>query len=106
MVKKPEWFLKLNPGGLVPCIQLDETRCIPESLICSEYIDVAYGGEKLIPADPYTNAIQKLHIERFAKVIARSNRAMKGSDDELIKKLVESLSSFNNSINGNFLGGT
>ena len=67
--KKPEWYTSINPSGTVPCLQLDETRCMPESMIVAEYLDNAYPENKLIPSDPYTQACHKLIIEAFTKVI-------------------------------------
>ena len=69
MKKKPEWYTYVNPAGAVPCLQFDDGRILPESLIVAEYLDAAYPGNKLIPSDAYTNATHKLVVEAFSKVI-------------------------------------
>ncbi|KAH7947417.1 hypothetical protein HPB52_011812 [Rhipicephalus sanguineus] len=59
---KPEWHFKLNPAGKVPILQQDD-KLVCESLVVSEYLDDAYGKEKLLPTDPYLKARQKMFIE-------------------------------------------
>lgn len=59
---KPEWHFKLNPAGKVPILQQDD-KLVCESLIVAEYLDDAYGKEKLLPTDPYLKARQKMFIE-------------------------------------------
>nr|QLY71962.1 Omega class glutathione S-transferase protein 1 [Dermacentor marginatus] len=59
---KPEWHFKLNPAGKVPILQQDD-KLVCESLIVSEYLDDAYGKAKLLPADPYLKAREKMFIE-------------------------------------------
>lgn len=59
---KPEWHFKLNPAGKVPILQQDD-KLVCESLVVSEYLDDAYGKEKLLPTDPYLKAREKMFIE-------------------------------------------
>lgn len=102
---KPEWYLKINPAGQVPCLQFDDGRVLPESLINSEYLDQAY-QDKLIPSDPFTNANHKLFVERFSKYITNYYKAVKGSDTESISDLKASLQDLETKLpNSGFLGG-
>ncbi|MBN3288275.1 GSTO1 transferase, partial [Polyodon spathula] len=67
---KPDWFLEKNPIGLVPVLETPKGQVICESPITCEYLDEVYAGKKLIPADPYEKAKQKMLAEHFSKVIA------------------------------------
>uniref|UniRef100_A0A8C3ILV9 Glutathione-dependent dehydroascorbate reductase n=1 Tax=Chrysemys picta bellii TaxID=8478 RepID=A0A8C3ILV9_CHRPI len=60
--------LKKNPFGLVPILETSKGQLIYESPITCEYLDEAYPGKKLLPADPYERACQKMLLERFSKV--------------------------------------
>lgn len=62
LADKPEWHLKLNPAGKVPILQQDD-KLLWESLVVAEYLDDAYGPSKLLPADPYRRARDRLFIE-------------------------------------------
>lgn len=59
---RPEWIYKLNPSGKVPVLQQDN-KVLYDSLPVSEYLDETYGRERLLPADPYQKAKDKLFIE-------------------------------------------
>lgn len=65
---KPEWFFKKNPAGLVPVLENSRGQLICESAITCEYLDEAYPEKKLLPADPYEKACQKMVFELFSKV--------------------------------------
>ena len=48
-------YLKLNPNGVVPTLVVDGRPVIESTLIC-EYLDEAYSGPALKPADPQARA--------------------------------------------------
>jgi len=65
---KPEWFLEKNPLGLVPTLETGSGQVIYESPITCEYLDEVYPGNKLLPADPFEKAQQKMMLEHWGKV--------------------------------------
>lgn len=72
LTDKPEWYLKLNPNGKVPALQLPEHASEPvltESIIIAEYLDEKYPQVKLFPSDPLKKAETKLWIESFTPII-------------------------------------
>ena len=89
--KKADWFLALNPAGLVPVLQhgLGDERVIPESLIISEYLDNLYPENRLQPSDPYVNACHKLLIDKFSKVTTGFYKLLKGSEEAAGAALIE-----------------
>lgn len=109
LFSKPEWYIKLNPpSGATPCIQLDDGRTIPESLICSEYLDKAYSGEKLTPTDAYTNSQHKLILEYFnTKVIFNFYNAIKGENESSVNDFIKCLEELESKLpdNERFFGG-
>ena len=105
--KKPKWYLKLNPAGSVPCLQIEEDKCIPDSLIVAEYLDTAYPNNKLIPSNPYKNAQHKLIIEEFnTKVGANFYKILKNHDLDNDKAMLDGFEELiENKLDGSFLGG-
>ncbi|XP_053162418.1 glutathione S-transferase omega-1 isoform X2 [Hemicordylus capensis] len=65
---KPDWFFEKSPFGLVPVLETNKGQLIYESPITCEYLDEAYPGKKLYPADPYEKASQKMLLEQFSKL--------------------------------------
>jgi glutathione S-transferase len=62
---KPEWFpSQINPHGQVPVIE-HNGHLIRESRIAFDYIDAAFGGPSLWPADPYKRAMDQLLVDDF-----------------------------------------
>ncbi|KAJ6669118.1 hypothetical protein lerEdw1_007927 [Lerista edwardsae] len=65
---KPDWLFEKNPFGLVPVLETSKGQLIYESPITCEYLDEAYPGKKLYPADPFAKASQKMLLEQFSKL--------------------------------------
>lgn len=92
LTEKPEWYLKLNPNGKVPAIQITGHPNEPvliESMIIAEYLDEKYPQVKLFPNDPLKKAQTKLWVESFTPIIPVVSRLMysQNSDDEIDKQL-------------------
>uniref|UniRef100_A0A6P7FV64 Glutathione S-transferase omega-1-like n=1 Tax=Diabrotica virgifera virgifera TaxID=50390 RepID=A0A6P7FV64_DIAVI len=51
LVRRPEWYSKINPKTLVPAI-LDGDKIVVESLDIADYLDEKYPENPLYPADP------------------------------------------------------
>lgn len=66
MFRSPE-YLKLNPNGYVPTF-VHDGKVITESRVISEYIDEAFEGPPLQPADPYARSVMR----RWTKQIDES----------------------------------
>jgi glutathione S-transferase len=104
--KKPQWYLNLNPAGLVPCLHLSKGMLIPESLITAEYLDEAYPDNKLTPNDPYTKALHKLIVEGFSKVITAFYKLVRKTDDNADKLLSDALEgAVEKKLTNNYFGG-
>jgi glutathione S-transferase len=52
-------FLKVNPAGQVPVL-VHDGRVLTESTVINEYIDRAFNGPPLRPADPYDEAQMRI----------------------------------------------
>ncbi|KAL0970121.1 hypothetical protein UPYG_G00237450 [Umbra pygmaea] len=84
---KPDWYLQKNPLGLVPTLETPSGEVVYESLITSEYLDEVYGDIKLIPADPFKKAQQKMLLEDYSKMIPlfyKIPTAKKNGEDILV----------------------
>ncbi|XP_069756497.1 glutathione S-transferase omega-1-like isoform X2 [Narcine bancroftii] len=68
LIRKPDWFFEKNPLGLVPVLETSQNQLIYESPITCEFLDESYSGRKLLPADPYEKARQKMLLEHFSKL--------------------------------------
>ncbi|KAM3912886.1 glutathione S-transferase omega-1-like [Leptodactylus fuscus] len=64
---KPDWFFEKSPFGLVPSLETSDGKIIFDSPIICDYLDEAFPGKKLTPADPYEIAQQKMLLEHFSK---------------------------------------
>lgn len=50
---KSEAFLKKNPSGKIPVLELDDGRCIPESVAISRYLEAIQPEPNLFGRDAY-----------------------------------------------------
>jgi glutathione S-transferase len=71
--KRPE-YLQLNPNGVVPTLVHGE-RVIYESNVITEYLDEAFPGTRLYPADPYARAQAKMW-QAFELAMAKEYRPL------------------------------
>ncbi|CAH2322424.1 glutathione S-transferase omega-1-like [Pelobates cultripes] len=62
---KPDWFLEKVPSGCVPAVELSNGVVIFESPIVCDFLDEAYPGKKLTPADPIKKAKEKMILEFY-----------------------------------------
>ena len=53
-------YLKINPLGRVPTLELDDGRTLPESEVICEYLEDLYPTPTLRPADPWDRAQVRL----------------------------------------------
>jgi len=53
------WFVQINPNGQVPAL-VHEGRVLTESTVINEYLDEAFAGPALRPADPYLRARMRI----------------------------------------------
>jgi len=98
--KKPDWYLKLNPRGLIPTLQHDDW-CCGESTVLMEYLEDLGQGQSLFPPDPKQKALCRLwsdHINRniipgfyhYLQAQESEKQAEKAKEfKEQINKLVE-----------------
>ncbi|CAB1312667.1 unnamed protein product [Coregonus sp. 'balchen'] len=77
---KPEWFLKKNPLGLVPTLETSSGQVIYESPITCDYLDEVYTDKKLLPADPFQKAQQKMMLENFSKDLVNKKSTFFGGN--------------------------
>ncbi|MBV0912016.1 maleylacetoacetate isomerase [Anianabacter salinae] len=61
-----EDFLRLNPAGLVPVLELDDGTVLSQSLAIIEYIDETYPTPPLLPPD----ALGRARVRSLAYMIA------------------------------------
>jgi len=102
--EKPEWYLeKKNPLGKVPAIE-KEGKVVYESLVCAEYVDALYpdSSKRLLPADPFEAAKQKMLLERLSQVVSLFYGMYKSSDP---KELLEGLARNEALMAGDFFAG-
>jgi glutathione S-transferase len=59
-----DWYKRLNPSGIVPCLVVDGHPLIESNLI-NEYLDEAYPTPPLMPDDPF----DRHELRRWSKYI-------------------------------------
>lgn len=62
-----EWYLKLNPNGVVPTLVHDDAVIIDSSVIM-EYLDEVFPDTSLTPADPVKRAHMRKWLRYFEEV--------------------------------------
>lgn len=66
-----EAHLKRNPAGFLPCLQVGE-RFMSESLAILEWLEEAYGGVPLLPAD----LLERQHVRQLALTIVAGTQPL------------------------------
>ena len=74
MEQKSPAYLRLNPNGVVPTLVNGE-RVIYESNVITEYVDDAFPGPRLYPADPWQRAQAKMW-QAFELAMAKEYRPL------------------------------
>lgn len=64
--QRSEAYLKLNPQGFVPALELDDGTVLTQSLAIMDYLDEVHPEPALLPADP----VRRAKVRAFAQVIA------------------------------------
>ena len=57
-------YLKLNPNAVVPTL-VHDGRVLIESTLIIEYLDEAFPGTALMPAEPYLRAQARLFMKKI-----------------------------------------
>ena len=63
---KTAGYLSRNPAGLVPALELDDGRCLNQSLAIIHWLDTEYPQPPLLPADSFDRA----RVESMAYTVA------------------------------------
>jgi glutathione S-transferase len=66
--RSPE-FLKKNPGGKIPVLELDDGTCIGESVAICRYLEGIQPEPNLFGADPLELALVEMHHRRLELVL-------------------------------------
>ncbi|MFC3051869.1 maleylacetoacetate isomerase [Kordiimonas pumila] len=64
--QKSKAFLKLNPEGLVPALELPDGKILTQSMAIIEWLDEEYPEPKLMPAD----ALGRARVRSLAQAVA------------------------------------
>jgi len=64
--QKSEWYLAVNPLGLVPALRLDDGTVLSQSTAILEWLDETSPDRPLLPADP----LQRARVRAMANIIA------------------------------------
>ncbi len=62
---KSEAFLKLNPQGLVPALQIDDLVILSQSMAIIEYLEDTYPEPAIMPPDP----LGKARVRSLAQIV-------------------------------------
>ncbi|KAI6007597.1 glutathione S-transferase [Pisolithus orientalis] len=111
--KKEEYFLQINPRGLVPAVEY-RGKAIYESLVLLEFLEDAYPSYKpnLLPSDPSDRAHQRIWIDHIAKAVVpalmRLTMTQPNEQEKLEtarNELYEALRKLQNEIKGLYFAG-
>lgn len=80
-----DWYLKLNPNGVVPTL-VDDGRPIFESSVILQYIDQTHPEPSLVPADVYDQAQMRAWLTYVDMVITPAARYPSFQFGGLLKK--------------------
>jgi maleylacetoacetate isomerase len=64
--QKSDWYLAVNPLGLVPALRLDDGTVLSQSTAILEWLDETSPDMPLLPADP----LQRSRVRAMANIIA------------------------------------
>jgi len=64
--QRSEAFLRLNPQGLVPALELDDGTVLTQSLAICDYLEEVHPEPPLLPQDP----VRRAKVRAFAQAIA------------------------------------
>ena len=64
--QKSDWYLDVNPLGLVPALRLDDGTVLSQSTAILEWLEETSPGLPLLPADP----LQRSQVRAMANIIA------------------------------------
>ncbi|EME30168.1 Glutathione S-transferase L3 [Galdieria sulphuraria] len=81
------WFLELNPLGKVPVLRVREAveekeAIIYESLVCNEYLNEVYAGNKLLPEHASQRAFARILSIRVDGLISVMFKLLKTNPEE------------------------
>src|SRR6267378_3545741 len=62
-----DWYLAINPNGVVPSLRHGSAHIIDSSVIC-EYLEERFPGVALSPADPVGRATMRAWMRYFEEV--------------------------------------
>lgn len=108
--RKPDWLFEMNPIGLVPVLEWDG-GVLHESATCNDYLDEAYPGVKLNPADPYQRARDRQLWESMNKLISSFYEVAgtRGQDKKVFDRMMRAFTRYEKELasrgGGPFFGG-
>ncbi len=63
---KDEAYLRTNPQGLIPALELDDGNIIGQSTAILEYLEETQEGDALLPADPFGRSQVRSMVNHIA----------------------------------------
>lgn len=87
----PDWYLELSPNRKVPLLQREDGALVWESAIIAEYVDEAFEGPQLMPADPLERARVRLAVESGTRFIPHWYKVLRGGEPEELTALLDEM---------------